>query len=1427
MSSFEPFLRVERQMKYFSKQVQHGRFSGAGVRHFRFRGVESLEPRLVLSFTEIPVGELFLGSTDVTPAWADFNNDGWVDAFSRGELYRNDNGTSFHHVATLSDAGQGEAYWGDFNNDGWLDLHWNSYGCCPTFLFNEGGTGSFSQTRLDHHGNTASLGSALGDFNSDGWLDVYMGGFEAWPNGDFPDRMVLNVPDATKPGGRGFQWVDDISFLRARGVAAADFNEDGHTDVYVSNYRLQGNLLWINDGSGSNFPFTFGSDSHGARGGDGHSIGSAFGDLDSDGHIDIFAGNFSHGGQPESRILLNQGPAGNYHFSDLGQRGIYRKESWSSPALGDFDNDGMLDVFFTALQYYGNDSELFRNTGSPGNPQFAEVSAAEGIPGGLDLFNVSWADWDNDGDLDLATNGRLFRNDLSNNNKWLKVDLQALGIDGIDAYGFGATVRINVGSKTVTRHVESGQGQGNQNDLTLHFGLGNITGPVDVEVSWPGGRTRTIQTEVNRSIEIHYGSTPNRDFFSVDEDSVLTVDAASSLMNNDFVVPGGPPLSAVLVDAPANGQVVVNADGSFQYTPTENFFGEDVFTYRLAGDPNATGKGRVTITVLPTPDSPVAVDDVIVVKENGSYFTGKSEETVIPFGAVWSYLDTGVDQGTAWLENEFDDSAWSTGPGQLGFGEGDEATEISFGSDLENKHPTTYFRHKFQVADAVRANELVLNLIRDDGAALYLNGIEIGRDNLDPGADFTTYAIVGAEDENLPIRMNVVDLTSGLIIEGTNVLAVEIHQATGTSSDLSFDLELVVKRGVGAGVLDNDFEPDGDEMIAELLTPPEHGTVNMTADGEYVYTPNPGHTGTDSFTYRVSDMTASEPKTFLNFGSTWRYLDNGSNQRTAWRESVFDDTAWSSGPAQLGYGDGDEATIVGFGPNTSDKYITTYFRSDVELTSLGPSDLTATLLRDDAAAVYFNGQEVFRDSNLASDAGYNDHATSAIVNEQIPVTFSIPASVAINGKNVLAVEVHQATASSSDVSFDFELQGVLNVPNASDEGVVNITIEEINDFPVLVDDQYVAVISQPLVVNASAGVLANDTDDEDDLLTAVMVAPPTHGQLELASDGSFTYTPDTDYEGQDTFTYQASDDGDVSATPTLIAQGSVWRYQDDGADHGTDWRQAGYDDSEWPVGETQIGYGDDDEQTVIGYGGDANNKHPTTYFRSEFDVAILERLESLTAWLLRDDGAAVYVNGNEVYRDTGVPENPGYDVYVAGVGENATTTFSIPTSMVVQGTNVIAVEVHQTTPTSSDLSFDFELTAAKDSTGFQVATVTIDIGHTLLGDVNLDGNVDVADIDDLFAAIGAGSNDSQYDLDQNGSVESADVDYLITTIFQTTLGDTDLDGDVDTGDLTRAIIGFTGAGGLGRGWASGDTDGDGDVDTGDLTSAIIAFTGAK
>ena len=155
---------------------------------------------------------------------------------------------------------------------------------------------------------------------------------------------------------------------------------------------------------------------------------------------------------------------------------------------------------------------------------------------------------------------------------------------------------------------------------------------------------------------------------------------------------------------------------------------------------------------------------------------------------------------------------------------------------------------------------------------------------------------------------------------------------------------------------------------------------------------------------------------------------------------------------------------------------------------------------------------------------------------------------------------------------------------------------------------------------------------------------------------------------------------------------------------------------------------------------------------------------------------------------------------------------------------MIAVEVHQGAGDSSDLSFDFELTA--EATVPVPATVNIEVTSTPVGDVNLDDIVDASDIDDLYTAIGASKGALRYDVNGDGSVGSADVDYLINNIFNTTLGDADLDGDVDTGDLTRAFIGFTGAGSTGKGWSDGDTNGDGDVDTGDLTAAIICFTGA-
>src|SRR5687767_2816259 len=96
-------------------------------------------------------------------------------------------------------------------------------------------------------------------------------------------------------------------------------------------------------------------------------------------------------------------------------------------------------------------------------------------------------------------------------------------------------------------------------------------------------------------------------------------------------------------------------------------------------------------------------------------FVGAAD-VLVPVGAVWKYLDNGSDQGTAWRSTTFNDTSWASGPAQLGYGDGDEATIVGFGPDSANKYITTYFRRSFNVPDASIYQSMTLRLLRDDGA---------------------------------------------------------------------------------------------------------------------------------------------------------------------------------------------------------------------------------------------------------------------------------------------------------------------------------------------------------------------------------------------------------------------------------------------------------------------------------------------------------------------------------------------------------------------------------------------------------------------------------------------------------------------------------------------------------------------------------------
>lgn len=177
--------------------------------------------------------------------------------------------------------------------------------------------------------------------------------------------------------------------------------------------------------------------------------------------------------------------------------------------------------------------------------------------------------------------------------------------------------------------------------------------------------------------------------------------------------------------------------------------------------------------------------------------------------------------------------------------------------------------------------------------------------------------------------------------------------------------------------------------------------------------------------------------TFVPKGSVWRYLDNNNtDQGTAWRDPAFSDGTWLQGPGRLGFSpnkeDG-EVTVVNGGPSSA-RYITTYFRRTFNVPSVaGLRDLLVSVTRDDGAIVYLNGEEIFRDNMPAGTVSATTYATTAIggAGEQTFISKTVATTLLKAGLNTLAVEIHQANATSSDLGFDLELTGSVSAVNTS------------------------------------------------------------------------------------------------------------------------------------------------------------------------------------------------------------------------------------------------------------------------------------------------------------------------------------------------------------------------------------------------------------
>src|SRR4051812_949870 len=329
---------------------------------------------------------------------------------------------------------------------------------------------------------------------------------------------------------------------------------------------------------------------------------------------------------------------------------------------------------------------------------------------------------------------------------------------------------------------------------------------------------------------------------------------------------------------------------------------------------------------------------------------------LIPAGAVWKYWDNGQLPDPNWAAPGYDDAAWAAGAAELGFGDGGETTVVASGS------LAYYFRTPFAVADASSITNLRVRLKRDDGAIVYINGVEVVRDNMPAGpVDATTLAATTASDDGSTFQVH--SFAASGLVNGDNTIAVEVHQVNSTSSDISFDLELTANPLPSIAIT----SPTNGQAIASATIPISGlalpGGSNITSIQLFANGINVGSSTSSSFavgwqnanpgSYTLtativdsSGLTATSAPVSMQVqappaslliprASSWKYKSGTDLTGSGWETSGYNDSAWS-GPLPGPLGDNNESgtqlctSVIDIGSPT--RYPVVYYRKTFNVT---------------------------------------------------------------------------------------------------------------------------------------------------------------------------------------------------------------------------------------------------------------------------------------------------------------------------------------------------------------------------------------------------------------------------------------------------------------------------------------------------------------
>ena len=646
-------------------------------------------------------------------------------------------------------------------------------------------------------------------------------------------------------------------------------------------------------------------------------------------------------------------------------------------------------------------------------------------------------------------------------------------------------------------------------------------------------------------------------------DDTLTVAEDSGLTNGNVATndtPSGDGGNIWALATPAtNGVAVVNPDGTFTYTPAANYSGTDSFTYTITDVDADVSTATVTITVTSVDDQPIAVNDILVVPEDSGTTSGNVALNDTPSGDggnVWS-LTTPATGGTAVV----DPAGTYTYTPNANFNGSDSFSYTI--TDLDGDTSTAI------VAITVTAIDDVPLAVADTLTVAEDSGINSGNlaTNDTPSGDggnvwsLTTGATNGTAVVNpngtftyTPnANYNGVDSFSYTItdIDGdvsTALVAITVTLIDDVPLAVYDTLTVAEDSGLTNGSLAANDTASGDGgNVWTLTTIATSGVAVVNPNGTFSYTPNANFNGSDSFTYTLTDIDGDTSTATVAITVT-----SVDDQPTAVNDNlvVLEDSGTTSGnlalndtpsadggnvwtlttPATGGTAVVNAAGTYTYTPNAnfngSDSF--SYTLTDIDGdTSTAIVAITVTAI-DDVPLAVSDTLTVAEDSGTTSGNLASNDTPSGDGGNVWTLTTGATSGVAVVNPNGTFTYTPNANYNGAD-SFSYT---ITDIDGDVSTAIVAVTVTATDDVPVAVNDTLTVAEDSGLT---NGNLATNDTPSADGGNAWTLATGATHGVAVVGPTGTFSYTPNANFTGSDSFTYTITDiDGDTSTATVAV-----------------------------------------------------------------------------------------------------------------------------------------------------------------------------------------------------------------------------------------------------------------------------------------------------